>query len=150
MPRGLETALEVTLRNRFAENLAKRPAEEVCLRYAACSSDGMKKTLQLAERHEHGEHEYRLREWEDAFSRAGLRIGRNVEFHPRISFRGGIKGLVSLLPSSVRDLLYQTENATPRTTWRYVAQQLRQLTAGRRSRILGAHRDTMPLIRKPN
>jgi hypothetical protein len=51
VPRDLENALEVTLRNGFAERLVDRPAEEVCLRHSACSSAGMSETLALAVKH---------------------------------------------------------------------------------------------------
>ena len=66
---------------------------------------------------EHGEHEYRLREWQAALSGAGLVVERQAEFHARVPFRRAVKGLVSVLPASVRDQVYQTNNATPSTTW---------------------------------
>lgn len=47
----LAAALEVTLRNQFAEHLADRPVREICRRYASCSVEGMHESLRLAERH---------------------------------------------------------------------------------------------------
>lgn len=304
MPPALEAAAEVTLRNGFAERLSTRPPEEICLRYAACTSAGMRETLQLAEQHvldrplegvgielgagcgllsavvassslvrlmlavevcapqvellipkvaahllgreadkvvpvigsfddlrvpdgsldfaveyhsyhhsgnlpqsmrelarvlrpggvallfdrvqpdsmtdaevhellsavypknflesyhyppdlqitrlEHGEHEYRLREWVAALSAAGLSVERRAEFYPKISFRRAAKGLFSMLPGSVRDHVYQTNNATPSTTWQYLVERFEQITPKGRKKIMGPHRDTVMLIRKPS
>ncbi len=99
---------------------------------------------------ENGEHEYRLREWQAAFSSAGLRIERMVEFFPRVRLARAVKGLLSLLPSCVRRRLYRTENATPATTWKYVAQCVERLTPAGRQKILSPHRDTVLLVRKPS
>lgn len=303
VPPELEAAAEVTLRNGFAERLATRPAEEICLRYAACTTAGMRETVQLAERHvldrplegagielgagcgllsavvasrapvrvvlavevcapqvellipkvaahllggdadkvvpvvgsfddlrvpdgsldfaveyhsyhhsgdlprtlrelarvlrpggrallfdrvrpdsmsdaevdellsavypkdflesyhyppdlqitrlEHGEHEYRLREWQAAITGAGLRVERTAEFHPRTSLRRAIKGLASILPAATRGRLYRTNNATPATTWQYLVERARRVTPQGRQLIMGVHRDTVMLIRKP-
>jgi SAM-dependent methyltransferase len=303
VPPALEAAAEVTLRNGFAERLATRPPEEICLRYAACTAAGMRETMRLADRHvldrplegvgielgagcgllsavvaasplvrhvlavevcapqvellipkvaayllgpqadkvvpvvgsfddlrvpdasldfaveyhsyhhsgdlprtmrelarvlrpggvallfdrvrpdsmtdaeiesllsavypqdflesyhypadlritrlEHGEHEYRQREWQAALAGASLRIERQVEFHPKVSFTRAVKGLVSVLPAAVRSRIYQTDNATPATTWQYVVERAGRLTPAGRARILGPHRDTVLRIRKP-
>jgi ubiquinone/menaquinone biosynthesis C-methylase UbiE len=67
-------------------------------------------------RRENGEHEYRLREWRMAFEGAGLRLVQLKPFvhHPRMAL--AVKGILSTLPRSLTANIYQTPNATLRTT----------------------------------
>jgi hypothetical protein len=62
-----------------------------------------------------------------------------------------VKGIVSrLLPAQMRRLIYQSENATPHTTLEFLHQKYKRITpAGRRTFIVGPHRDSVMLLRKP-
>lgn len=92
-----------------------------------------------------GEHEYRQREWQAAFDAAGLSLERQVVFDASVSPTRAVKGLLSVLPRSVRSRLYQTENATPMTTLRWLRQEA---TRPFSSRILGRRKETVLLLRK--
>lgn len=72
-------------------------------------------------RRENGEHEYRLREWESAYSAAGFSLDKMITIHRAIYFRDAVKGMLSILPSRITKFLFRTPK-TIETTRRYLKQ----------------------------
>jgi SAM-dependent methyltransferase len=79
-------------------------------------------------RRENGEHEYRLFEWENAFRAAGLRLHKARRLMKEVPAVKAVKGCLSLFPSRLRRMLYQTDNATFRTTFEWLTQPFRALS----------------------
>lgn len=100
-------------------------------------------------RRENGEHEYRAFEWQSAFADAGFTLERKCEFCPWIRARTALKGLLSVLPRSLTKTLYQTSNATPGTTARWLIQQWKSAVArGENRSIFAPTRTTVFLLTK--
>lgn len=78
-------------------------------------------------RRDNGEHEYKQREWQEAFKAAGLRLVKMCKFKRQVKFRSAVKGLFSVLPASVRHLLYQNGSASLRTSAEWLSQRLKSL-----------------------
>ena len=77
-------------------------------------------------RRENGEHEYRLFEWQAGFDAAGLRLVRARRLVKEVPLRRAVKGILGLLPRRIRRSLYQTDNATPSDTLRWLTQSVRR------------------------
>ncbi len=99
-------------------------------------------------RRANGEHEYRLFEWEAAFQSAGLAIGKTVRFAEGVSLRHAIKGALSVLPSGVRRLFYQTDNAGWEASRRWLAQRLSFLRRSGEQIVLAPRETTVFCARK--
>jgi ubiquinone/menaquinone biosynthesis C-methylase UbiE len=76
-------------------------------------------------RRENGEHEYRLFEWQAAFKSAGLRLVRTRKLIKEVPLRKAVKGVLGLFPAPLRRAVYQTDNATIRETFTWMAQPVR-------------------------
>jgi SAM-dependent methyltransferase len=76
-------------------------------------------------RRDNGEHEYRLFEWKAAFSAAGLRLVNARRLVKEVTGRKALKGCLSALPAGIRRKVYQTDNATLRTTFEWLSQPFR-------------------------
>jgi ubiquinone/menaquinone biosynthesis C-methylase UbiE len=102
-------------------------------------------------RRDNGEHEYRLFEWKTAFQAAGLRLAGMASFELAISPRAALKGMLSLLPRSVRRRLYRSDGPTPRSTLQWLVQQLRAATGyyRRRGKVLAPKQTTVFALVKP-
>jgi SAM-dependent methyltransferase len=102
-------------------------------------------------RRDNGEHEYRLYEWKAAFQAAGLRLTAMASFESAISPRAALKGMLSLLPRSVRRRLYRSDGPTPRSTLQWLIQQLRAATGyyRRRREVLAPKKTTVFALVKP-
>jgi hypothetical protein len=102
-------------------------------------------------RRDNGEHEYRRFEWLDAFRAGGLRLVKAQQFVKEVRLALGVKGVLhTLLPLRVRRSLYKTDNASLRTTAKWLLQflrtPLRQTEFGRPR--LAAKETTAFLLRK--
>jgi ubiquinone/menaquinone biosynthesis C-methylase UbiE len=73
-------------------------------------------------RRDNGEHEYRLREWLAAFRDAGLEVVRARKLVREIRPALAAKGLLAIAPRALTRRLYQTNNASLRTTFDWVMQ----------------------------
>jgi SAM-dependent methyltransferase len=102
-------------------------------------------------RRDNGEHEYRLFEWKAAFQAAGLTLTAMASFESAISSRAALKGMLSLLPRSVRRRLYQSDGPTPSSTLQWLVQQLRAATGHyrRRRQVLAPKQTTVFALVKP-
>jgi len=79
-------------------------------------------------RGENGEHEYRLREWKQAFHDAGFRIAAQGNLWTPLSVRTAIKGLLSILPQQIRRAFYKTEDASLSASKEWLRQRLARLS----------------------
>jgi SAM-dependent methyltransferase len=79
-------------------------------------------------RRDNGEHEYRLFEWKAAFQAAGLRLAALASFELAVSPRVALKGMLSLMPRTVRRRLYRSDGPTPRSTLQWLIQRFRAAT----------------------
>ena len=77
-------------------------------------------------RREFGEHEYKLFEWRAAVDAAGFELVRICKFWQGVPFRLALKGALSVLPASLRRMMYKTDNATLKTSRLWLAQQLKK------------------------
>lgn len=77
-----------------------------------------------------GEHEHKLFEWQNAFGAAGFSLVKLCKFMQKTTHRRAVKGLLSVLPTGVRRLFYQTDNATLDNVRSWFTQQ--QVIARRR------------------
>jgi SAM-dependent methyltransferase len=102
-------------------------------------------------RRDNGEHEYRLFEWKAAFQAAGLKLAAMASFELAISPRAALKGVLSLLPRSLRRRLYRSDGPTPRTTLQWLVQRLRAATGHyrRRREVLAPKKTTVFALVKP-
>ena len=106
-------------------------------------------------RRENGEHEYRLFEWKSAFDASELKLVKTIKFSEEVPFRLALKGLISVSPTRIRRMLYQTDNATPKVALSWFAQYPRSY-ARRFARqgesgphVLAPKETTVFLLRKP-
>lgn len=76
-------------------------------------------------RRENGEHEYRLFEWRRGFESAGLRLRKARSLVKEVPFRKAVKGCLSIAPTALRRLVYQTDNADFGTTLAWLGQPFR-------------------------
>jgi SAM-dependent methyltransferase len=102
-------------------------------------------------RRDNGEHEYRLFEWCSAIDAAGLRLTKRCELHRRIEPRSALKGLMSVLPRRLTSAIYQTPDATPKTTAHWIVQQIESCIPHGRAKncLLAPKRTTALLLTKP-
>ena len=77
-------------------------------------------------RRENGEHEYRRFEWRGATEAAGLEWVADCDFVQAISFKKATKGLSSILPRTLRQKLYRTDNSSLRDTGKWLTQTFGQ------------------------
>lgn len=63
-------------------------------------------------RRENGEHEYRFREWQQAFDRAGLQLVRRVLFADDLTWRNALKAVPGILPARVHGRLVRRPVST--------------------------------------
>jgi len=102
-------------------------------------------------RRENGEHEYRLFEWQAAFEAAGLRLVRGSQLVKEVPLRRALKGVLGVLPTRVRRMFYQTDNATLGDTWCWLTQSVRArfITTPFGRAVLAPKGTTVFLLEKP-
>lgn len=101
-------------------------------------------------RRENGEHEYRLFEWQAAFEAAGFQFIKMRKFYEQVPSRLALKGLLSVLPMSIRRMLYKTDNASYKTSLLWLRRRLRAAIRNDRlgAYILAPKETTVFLLRK--
>jgi ubiquinone/menaquinone biosynthesis C-methylase UbiE len=88
-------------------------------------SNGYPQNIILTRR-DNGEHEYRLFEYENAFNKAGLEIfSAKVFVCYKIKFKHALKGILSLFPKQLTQLIYKSNNKHLDTPIKWLKQSLK-------------------------
>ena len=99
-------------------------------------------------RRENGEHEYRLREWRYAFSRAGFEVLGARRVHKRITFNRATKGMLSVLPGAISRRLTRTGDATLSSTLHFMLHFLPKTPTQCGSSLIGPKDTTIFVARR--
>lgn len=109
--------------------------------------NGYPSNIQLTRR-QNGEHEYRLFEWQEAFEKAGFDLVKKQRIYKTVDFNRAIKGIISLLPRSLRSKLIRDDSATPASTWHWLIRKLGWKKARVGNSFVGPKNSTVFVLRR--